>query len=382
VPPTTLILAIESLSSFHSGAGLVNTSRWERLLKKVETGERLRDIEKIQMANNCGSIPLQLRVPFGDLFRKDLTDEVLIASSAGLASILSPHETVELLTHPKLLLEHGADHLPSGAIEGRAALGKESEEAKWLDARIQEGISFASLISSFSFSGDINNLTPGQRRLCRLTFASSHLHLVVNGEFPAIFGVLRQLHSNGTDALALIDQILGNYFMADQAWTTKVLDSKYFLSSIIGKIPELTGESTRLNQYKNIELLRRKISEISDALKMLNDAEPERGDFWRKYISLCHYVEPKRIDSITVATAFAFPTFVVVDYGPKGSAALLYERKTFEAKVRATRRWRDLEFVRPLAPYTNDGRLIHGANWQRQFNEMIVMLLRNGGHLK
>ncbi len=381
VYPTTLISAVESLSKMHSGTGLSQTPRWQRLLDKIRKGDKLTAFEKIQMANNCGSIPTEMQEAFGILFRNDLNEETLTSASLAAATMLAPSESIQLLTHLDIVRQLGEKHLPSGVFAAKAALGRDPDEATWLDSKIREGVLISDVLKSFELTG-LGTLSPGQKRIARKLITSPSLHSIVNKEFNVIMNLLVALRSDGNDALALVDEMLAHYFIADPAWTTKVLEEKFFLAIILSKLPVLSSENSRVHQYRNIELLRKKAHEITDALKMLNDAEPERGDFWRKYISFCHYVEPKRIDKTTVATAFAFPAFVVVDYGPKGSAALLYERKTFEASVRETKRWRDLDFVKSFPPYTNDGRLVHGNNWQRQFNDMIVFLLRNGGTLK
>lgn len=380
VPPTSLADAVESLSKLQSGSGLPSSKRWDRLLEKIRHGASISDFEKIQLANNCAFIPEELREQFGKIFRNELSVDVLDSSSSSAALLLGPHELITLLTHSEVIAKHGRKHLPNGVFLAGESLGNEAKEKIWLNSKLLERPSLPDLIKLFARL-DTTSLSTGQRRLARSLIAAPNLHLVIHKEFGFIIELLGSLKIDGTDPLALVDEMLGHYFVADESWSTKVLDEKFFLAALIGKLSNIAPKNSRLDQHRNIELLRKKILEINNALKMLNDAEPERGNFWKTYISLCQYVEPKRIDAATVATAFVFPTFVIVDYGPTGSAALLYERTTFEEKVRATKRWRDMEFVRPLAPYTNDGRLVHSSGWQRKFNDLIVMLLRNGGRL-
>ncbi|WP_413292324.1 hypothetical protein ACLSU7_13045 [Bdellovibrio sp. HCB185ZH] len=379
VQPVSLSDALESLAQIYAGSGSNNSHRWERLLEKIRNGERLSAFEKVQMACNCGSIPIELQDAFGNVFRDQLTEEVLLSASQAISTLLAPAEAITLLTHKEIIDAYGQKHLPPGTFKASGILGREQAEKQWLDLEVANGTSISDLIHSFSVPILGKAFSTGQKRLLRAIVTAPRLHVVLNQQFEVIWTLLSGLNADGTDCLALVDEMLGHYFVADSSWATKVLEEKFFLGILLSRISTLSRDKTRINQYKNIELLRKKVDEINNVLKMLNDVEPDRGNFWRKYLPLCHYVEPKRIDKGLVATAFAFPTFVIVEFAPVGTSALLYERSTFDTEIRSTKNWRDLNVVRPFPPYSNDGRLLHMSNWERKFNELIVMLLRKGG---
>ena len=382
VHPTALVEALEALSKLHSGSGMNNAKRWERLLEKVRNGERLSPFEIIQIGCNSSLIPAELQEKFAKLFRIQVNEDILQAVSQSVSIQLAPSEAIALLTHQEILDKFGRDHLPNGVFIAAEHLARDPEELEWINSELAKNVSVSSLIHSFSVMAYGSALSPGQKRILRSTLTASRLHLVLNKQFEEIYRLLGELKSESTDCLLIVDEMLGQYFAADSSWTTKVLDEKFFLATLLSRIPELAPEKTRMHLYKNIELLRKKVNELNDVLKMLNDVEPNRGNFWRRYLSQCHYVEPKRLDKGSVATAFAFPNFVIVEFAPVGTSALLYERSAFDSEVRSTKNWRNLDFVKPFPPYTNDGRLLHMANWERRFNEVIVLLLRNAGSFR
>lgn len=382
VEPTNLISANESVSTLYTSFGFGNLRRWEQLLEKIEILSPLSSIEKIQLALNIVSIPVDLHTKFKALFVKDLTDDVVIPVCQSIVYNISPPQTIEILMSDDV--SHMASAYLSIGIKEYKTEIISLDEQEFVDAVLEEGTSIESFLTSFSTpSIKSNTLSLGQKRLSKHILSSKNLTAVVNAQFKFIFSMISEAKEDGADALGIIDDILKNYFTEDPLWATKVLDEKFFLYSILKRLPQLSNGAIKFSSYKHIEMLRKKRDELEDILKLLNDSNENRGTFWQKYLSLCEYVESKEIGKTGVATVFAFANFAVVEYAPMG-AALLYDRNVFDQTVRRTRTWRSEDHYMPFSPYTNDGRLLHlptNNGWWSKFNEVIVLLLRNGGSL-
>lgn len=379
VPPTKLRKAIQELETLHTGAGGQNSTRWQALLDKLRSQTPLSNFEKKQMAANCGSIPDNLRHRFAELFIRDLDEGLLADVSQTIAFMLGPCEAIDLLTHQEIKAKFGDKHLPPGVFRALNKLGKDQDEQDWVDSELRSSIAPNELVTSLQPSGASRSYSFGQKRIIRRILLSKVTASIVNTQYHTILDFLFALKDENADCLILLDGLLGNYFQFDRNWSGKVLDESYFLNNLFSRLPELLGSEDRLNQYRNIDLLRLKITEISNVLKELNAVEPDRGTFWRKYLARCQYVEPKRINKNSVAVAFAFSNFVVVEFAPVGRAALLYDRNTFDSKVRFREDWRIMDSVKAFPPYSADGRLLHYSDWQIKFNELIILLLRQGG---
>ena len=385
VAPFFLQKASDEVSVYLSSENIVDTGRWRRLLNKLGKAEPLTQLEKVQLINNYLSIPEELKSQFMRAFMDGLDKDTLDLASRRVMSLLAPSETIMLLSDSLILERFGHAHLPPGVYEARELISNGDAEAIWVNSIIDVSFQIGTFLCRFAvLDGVKKQLSQGQKRLAKLAISSPNLSSLIKDQYPDILDTLAKMGGSDDDSLKLIDRMLHNYFSFDQAWSTKVLDNEYFLRHMVTHVDySYPSIGKRLNQYKNISLLKNKIVEIANAIELLNKAEPDRGNFWKNYLSQCQYVEAKRIDSSVVGTAFAFSTFVIVDYGPKGNAALLYDRKTFEESIRSSsHRWRDEALLKSYPPYTNDGRLIHRSNWQREFNHLIVFLLSQGEKVK
>jgi hypothetical protein len=378
VPPNKLQKAVEEMAAMNAAAGRINIGRWETLLDKLRSRTPLTNFEKKQLTANCGGIPDNLQESFSELFRRNLDEDVLADVSQAIAFNLAPSKAIALLTHQEIRAKFGDTHLPPGVFQALDKLGRDPDEQNWVDLAIRNSMTPKDLIASLQPIGFSIIFSVGQKRIIRRILSSKATSAIVNMHFPSIFDLLSALRDKDSDSIELVDILLGNYFQFDSNWSGKVLDERFFLNNLVSRLPDLSSRETRINQYRNIELLRRKISEISNVLKELNAVEPDRGTFWRKYLPQCHYVEPKRISRTAVAVAFAFPNFVIVEFAPVGRAALLYDRNIFDSTIRSREDWRTMESVKACPPYSTDGRLVHHSDWQGKFNEMITLLLRQG----
>ena len=381
IQPTHLSKALESLSAYTPKTVEITGSRWKRLMEKVEASQPLTGAEKVQIMCNISSVDPNLLVSFRKLLKVNLNEVVLNRCSLSPSIRLGPPEALQILRDDELVTLFGRAHLPEGVFDASIELGSPSLEAVWLQKILEKKIDLQSFLRAFSITDASSVMTVGQRRLARGLIESADLHFVLDRQFNSILEWLFELNTEPGSALPLVNSLLGNYFISDPLWSTKVLETNYFLHKTLQNLPKLSiGHVETAGRNRNVEMLREKFQEISNALKLLNEAEPDRGTFWKQYVSRCHAIVPKKIDHWVVGTAFIFPTFVIVDYGPKGSAALLYDRAVFEKNVMHTPRWRDLSFVKKFPPYTNDGRLEHHFGWQTKFNQLIVLLLRAEGN--
>lgn len=180
VEPLTLVEAIQSLSNIHTGAGVNNPRRWERLLEKVRAGQKLAPFEKIQMVRNAGSIPLDLQNAFGILYRDSLSEDELLASSDSIAIFLSPPEAIAHLLHPEVLNKFGKRHLPAGVFKAGPALGFDAKEREWVDSEILSGSPVSAIVDSFSVPQLSNQRSIGQKRIIRSVVTSRNLHKSLN----------------------------------------------------------------------------------------------------------------------------------------------------------------------------------------------------------
>jgi hypothetical protein len=382
IVPLHLARALESLSSYAPKTVELSSNRWKRMIEKLGLSEPLTGSEKVQIMCNIGSVPPNLLDSFVRLFMLNLNENVLNRCSLSPANRLEPTAALQILKEKTLVSLFGQAHLPLGVFEASNGLGSPEAEASWLTEALKQSPNLKAFLQKFAPIDSGPTMSAGQRRLARGLIESTGLPPILDRQFETIQAWLFELNTEPGLALFLVNELLGNYFGSDPTWSTKVLEPNYFLHKILIQLPKLSvGHAPALGKNRNVELLKEKFQEISNALKLLNEAEPDRGTFWKQYISRCHAIVPKKIDHWVVGTAFIFPTFVIVDYGPKGSAALLYDREIFEKNVMRTPRWRDLAFVKKFPPYTNDGRLEHHSGWQRKFNELIVLLLRAEGDL-
>lgn len=382
VEPKNLISANESVSKLYTSFGFGNVRRWEQLLEKIKLSSPLSPIEKIQLALNIVSIPDDLHLNFKTLFVKDLTEEIVISVCQSVVSNISPPQTIGILTSDEVSSLANA-YLSEGIKQHKTELTSLNDQ-EFVDLVLEEGNSIENFLKSFSVpSNKLDTFSLGQKRLSKCILSSRNLAAVLNTQFTFIFALISEAKDDGVDALGIVDDILKNYFMEDPRWTTKVLDEKFFLFSILKRLPQLSNGAIKFSSYKHIEMLRKKRDELEDILKLLNDSNENRGTFWKRYLSLCEYVESKEIGRTGVATVFAFSNFAVVEFAPMG-AALLYDRSVFDQTVRRTRNWRSEDHYMPFPPYTNDGRLLHlpaNNGWWSKFNEVLVLLLRNGARL-
>lgn len=381
VEPKTLLAALDSVSKLYLSLGSNNPRRWEQLIEKVRVMSPLSPFEKVQIALNITSVPTDIHANFISLFLANLDDDCVSSVGQYASSSIGPRELLELLSHEDVI-KLSSKYLSKGIVEHISGLVS-LDERSYFNSLLEDGCSIADLLKSFKVSESEAFLTVGKKRIALIILESTSLPSVLNTQFDTVFLLLDSFRICGEDALGLLDNVLKNYFTIDPAWGTKVLDEKFFLAKVLAKAPLLADGKVKSGLYKNIDLLRKKRDELDDILKLLNDSNENRGTFWEKYLTLCEYVESKEIGRTSVASVFAFSTFAIVEFAPMG-AALLYDRKVFDEKIRSSRNWRDVSNCMPVPMHTEDGRLLHlpsNNGWWPKFNSIIIHLLRSGGRI-
>lgn len=381
VEPRTLLSALEAVSNLYSSLGSNNPRRWEQLIEKVRSNTSISSFEKVQLALNIASIPADLHYNFGKLFVAGIDDDCISTVAQHASSTIGPRELLELLAHQDLI-SISSKYLSKGIVDHLPGLLSQDEK-QYFDSLLEDGQSILDLLNSFKVSENEPLLANGKKRLSRIILESRALPSVLNAQFQTVSQLLDAFRLAGEDALSLLDEVLKNYYAIDPSWGTKVLDEKFFLTSVLMKVPTLADGKIKSGLYRHIDLLRKKRDELDDILKLLNDSNENRGTFWKKYLSLCEYVESKELGRTSVASVFAFSTFAIVEFAPMG-AALLYDRKVFDEKIRSSKNWRDISNCMSVPTHTDDGRLLHlpsNNGWWPKFNSIIIHLLRNGGKL-
>ena len=174
------------------------------------------------------------------------------------------------------------------------------------------------------------------------------------------------------------DFYLGLFLLQDESWEGKVISDDYAPVKLLRLYFDKLGhvyDSLPVNlkrvfdQRKNLE----------KAIELLNQQEPDRGNFWKKYMPAANRVIPKRGRS-EVAVAFFFGDIVIVEFAPSGNAAYVYKRDVFEKNLLNSRTalgWKSKTYTHTIRNFTRtDGTLHHVQGWQGKFSVALNALIR------
>ena len=117
---------------------------------------------------------------------------------------------------------------------------------------------------------------------------------------------------------------------------------------------------------------------LKKAIELLNEKEPDRGNFWVEYMPKANRVIPKD-GGRDVAVAFFFNNYVIVEFAPSGNAAYLYKRDVFEKNLLKSRDilgWKSKKDTHVIPDFTRkDGTLYHTPDWQENFSSVLNVLI-------
>ena len=174
------------------------------------------------------------------------------------------------------------------------------------------------------------------------------------------------------------DHYLGLFLQRDESWEGKVISDDYspvkllrFYFDKLGHVYDSLPPNTKRvsDQRKNLE----------KAIELLNEEEPDRGNFWKKYMPAANRVIPKRGKN-EVAVAFFFGNIVIVEFAPSGNAAYVYKRNIFEKNLLDSGTalgWKSKTHAHIIRNFTrSDGTLYHIQGWQDRFARAVKALIR------
>ena len=175
------------------------------------------------------------------------------------------------------------------------------------------------------------------------------------------------------------DYYLGFFLNENESWEGKVLSDDY------APVKLMNFYLNKFNYDKdslplNIRRIYEQRENLENAIDLLNEQEPDRGNFWKKYMPESDRVIPKksRGNRNEVAVAFFFGDIVIVEFAPKGNAAYIYKKSVFEEHLLDASEaldWKSKNHTYHMRNITQrNGRLFHHHRWQRKFSRIIRSL--------
>ncbi|MBU6154130.1 MAG: hypothetical protein KGP28_07495 [Bdellovibrionales bacterium] len=115
---------------------------------------------------------------------------------------------------------------------------------------------------------------------------------------------------------------------------------------------------------------------ILEVLKDLEAVELERAVYWSRKLEFCSFVETRKFRNgrARVAVAFGIGQYVIVEFAPRGNAAMLYLANDFEKSIRNKDGWRVPELGQAYAGLTEPGApgsIWHRKGWQGVADRLI-----------
>ena len=177
------------------------------------------------------------------------------------------------------------------------------------------------------------------------------------------------------------DYYLGLFLNENESWEGKVLSGDY------APVKLMNFYLNKFNYDKDsLPLNTRRIYEqrenLQNAIDLLNEQEPDRGNFWKKYMPESDRVISKKSSGRRneVAVAFFFGDVVIVEFAPKGNAAYIYKKSVFQEHLLNANEaldWKSKKHTYHMRNVTqNDGRFLHHHRWQKKISKTITRLIQ------
>ena len=173
------------------------------------------------------------------------------------------------------------------------------------------------------------------------------------------------------------DHYLGLFLQSDESWEGKVISDNYAPVKLLRFYFDKLGHDHD-SLPENAKRVFAQRENLKKSIDLLNQEEPDRGNFWKKYMPAANRVIPKRGKN-KVAVAFFFGNIVIVEFAPSGNAAYVYKRDVFENNLldlETASDWKSKNHTHVIRGFTrDDGTLYHFQRWQRKFSVALNALI-------
>ena len=350
---------------------------WKKILGKISSREDLTKRELRKALVYFDSIPEELTANLKFILinftREDALTPIIDQLNRKYFNIMP----IRFLLDEKLTNKFGEQYFLKGLVKFKAQIKQSGWQGLLL--AINDSSSSFELIKNDFYSSDTPELFSESfgKLIEGLVECDWKANLFTHNVLDYI-STLKDFGAKHTDLMENFDRYLGFYLDIDHSWEGKVISDDYIVVKLMNYfLREFNINSSQLpvnalkvfNQRKNLE----------KAIDLLNKQEPDRGNFWKKYMPFASRVMHQKSFS-TVAVAFFFKNIVIVEFAPAGNAAYVYKRDIFEKYLlnsKTVMGWKRKEYTHKIRYFTrNDGTLYHIRNWQNDFSRILDTIVR------
>lgn len=353
---------------------------WDRLLWALQKGLPLNNSQILAGMLSFQKIPTTLQQGFVTKARFGMSKKVFDRASQHAFSDLADWILIGLLFDVGEKLCEESEKVPLTVKTLQKKAGKLSTDA--LIDLILSSPSPLRLISESKVADGTSLFSNGQRSIIDSLLVRKRTNkLFIRGQAEELIALLWNGFGDVLSFATRMEKILANYIGENPAWKTELLSETQPVGVFIRWFEKQSGDvQSRMLQFKTIQEIRAELELFKRVLDELEKKSPGRASFWRERLENSLFVYTKSFRG-KVGVAFRFGKSVIVEFGPEGNAAYVYDAEVFETKIRSTNEWRRPEFGRTISGFTDStyqGSIRHTEGWQAKMNILINLLSGEG----
>lgn len=217
--------------------------------------------------------------------------------------------------------------------------------------------------------------TKGQIRQAKFYLENTNFGLTLENNFETLLNFLEKLGLDGPAGIAkFLDIQIGKRLIEDpKGIRVKVTNE---LLGYFKYQKYVTKNNLSHSNLPNLLILKKIVTEIGDAIRILSEQEIKRGSFWQSMFDQMDGLEIQKnpyAPNYKVGIAFYINQYVICDFGPTGNPIHFYERRVFDQHIKDSRNWKREELTtNAFGP----GKKNHVGYWESEM-KIIIRKARN-----
>jgi len=352
-------------------------TRWDKILIKLRGNSVLTQSELRVGLLNADRFEVKDFRAFCQTFEDSIRDETVLRILPIFANTLSPMRTISLLLRLGRVDWNLESNFPPVVNKFSEHFKNGGELLELAIESLSDPSSFEGFFQDISHSRESSGMTIAQNdifdRICDSDVAGK-LILTSNGWLSE---VTLQTSFDRKKKIGLLDKCVASYISLNTSqWRTNLLRKCDRLSELCTWCASEFGDVDLKVYAPSISSVLSELHKLKGVLASLSEAAQDRGKYWERKIPDSSGVEVRLFGRALVGLAVTFGNFTVVEFGPSGNSALVYERTIFEKLVRNSSSWRDMGRNINLPGYSSrpDGSVWHIGSWENNFDGMIAHL--------
>jgi hypothetical protein len=347
---------------------------WELFLQKLRDGRAITNGDRMVGLINFLMIPPDLRGRFQRAFEAGLPLDLL------RKAIVRFCEDFQLPDSVGVLLQ-----LPQGLFAGvyfpPSVSQLRSEELAYTEDNIvsiaRAGRNQMKFVLGLAVDPKRSRFTAAQIKVLNRLSSRGNAARFLDGSMHSFVDVFLDGFENPLEAASLVNQFLESYLEEVASWKTEVLSKSKPIGVFLEWLRQTHEDKRRiLLGLPSVREILKQHSLILEVLKDLEAIELERADYWSRKLEFCSFVETRKFRNgrARVGVAFGIGQYVIVEFAPRGNAAMLYSASDFERSIRSKDGWRVPELGQAYEGLTEPGApgsIWHRRGWQGVADRLI-----------